>query len=245
MQTLLLPQHPQSNTTRGSADSVGSNMRMRTPRRIRLNGAVVGKAAVKRWMASAILVSSAAVLAACGTTATTSSNVTTTKPPTTSTSNSVSATTCLSDQLTVVSMGALRGAGSADQQLGFVNVSTSTCTMKGWPKVALLNAAGTQAAQATSSPIAPGNTSASSVTLAPGGTAEAVVSGGNGSAGSAVCSTYPWFAVTPPGLTRSTPPGTSLSTKVAVGLPFSTTGFSVCGTVWVSPVRPAGTALTG
>jgi hypothetical protein len=51
------------------------------------------------------------------------------------------------------------------------------------------------------------------------------------------------IAVTPPGLTQSTPPGQSLATKVAVGLPFSTTGFSVCGTVWVSPVGPAGTGL--
>jgi len=200
---------------------------------------------VKWWMALTVLAGSAAVLAACGTTATSNSNVSTTKPSTTSTYNPGSVTTCQSDQLTVVSMGALEGAGSAGQQLGFVNVSTSTCTLKGWPKVALLNAAGTQAAQATPSPIGPGNPSASSVILAPGGTAEALVSGSNGSSADVACPTYPWFTVTPPGLTQSVPPGQFLATKVAVGLPSSTTGFSVCGTVGVSPVGPVGTVLAG
>jgi len=200
---------------------------------------------VKWWMASAVLAGSAAALAACGTTAATNGSISTTKPSTTSTSNPVSATTCQLDQLTVVSMGALMGAGSAGQQLGFVNVSTSTCTLKGWPMVALLNAAGTRAAQATPSAIAPGNPSASSVTLAPGATAEALVSGSNGSSVNQACPTYPWFTVTPPGLAHSVPPGQSLETRVAVGLPFSTTGFSVCGTVVISPVGPVGTELTG
>ena len=110
-----------------------------------------------RWMATAILASTAAVLAACGTTTvTTSSNVSTTKSTTTTSSAVATASTCLRDQLAVVSMGALEGAGSAAQQLGFVNVSTSRCSLRGWPKVELLIAAGTQVAQATPSPIAPG-----------------------------------------------------------------------------------------
>ena len=200
-------------------------------------------AMVEQWVATAVLAGSAAVLAACGTTTTTDGVPP--KPTTITAPTAVLGTACLSDQLQVVSMGALRGAGGAAQQLGFVNVSTSPCILQGWPRVDLLNAAGIPAAQATPSPTAPGNPSASWVTLAPGGTAQATVSGSGGTTTDTACPTYPWFDVIPPGITRSTPPGQSLATEVAVGLPLSTTGFSVCGLVSVSPLAPEGTALAG
>jgi hypothetical protein len=139
------------------------------------------------------------------------------------------------------------GAGSTYQELGFLNVSTSPCTLKGWPSVTLLNGAGVQAGQSTPSPTAPGTAPPAAVTLATGGAATAAVQGSDGSVQyPSSCGTYPWFVVTPPGITQATPPGSSLATKVAVGLPISTSGFHVCGpTRIIAPVAPAGAESTG
>jgi hypothetical protein len=196
---------------------------------------------VPRWVAIGLLAGAVLLLGACTTTvATTTSRAATAKRTTTTASLAAAATACLNDQLAVVPMNAIVGAGNAAQQLGFINVSTSTCTLKGWPTVALLNAAGVQVAQATPSPIDPGQLPVSPVTLAPGETAATLVQGGDGSVDSTQCATYPWFVVTPPGLTQPTPAGSSLSTKVAVGLPVSATGFYVCGKIWIYPVSPIG-----
>jgi hypothetical protein len=201
---------------------------------------------VPRWVVSGSLASAAVLFAACTTTmATTRPRASTAKPTTTTASLAASATACLNDQLAVVPMNAIVGAGEAAQQLGFINISTSTCTLEGWPTVNLLNAAGVQVTQATPSPIDPGQPPISLVTLAPGQTATTLVQGGDGSVVSSQCAVYPWFVVTPPGLTQPTPAGSSLSTKVAVGLPVSASGFYVCGKTWIYPVSPIGSEHSG
>jgi len=189
---------------------------------------------LRRWLAMGLLTGGAMVATACGTTKALSSQ---------GSAAAKSAPACQSDQIAVVPMSALVGAGESAQQLGFVNVSTSSCTLKGSPTVSLLNDAGTQVVVATPTP--PADAPTSSVTLLPGSAATTLVQGSDGNVANLPCATYPWFVVTPPGLTDATPPGSSLSTKVAVGLPISTTGFGVCGTPSVSPVRPAGTVRTG
>ena len=200
-----------------------------------------------RWLATGILVTATATLAGCATG--TPGERSGSARPTTTTTNAeqVSVATCKSDQIAVVAITAGVGAGSTYQELGFLNVSTSPCTLKGWPSVTLLNSAGVQAGQSTPSLTAPGTAPPASVTLSPGDAATATVQGSDGSVTySSSCATYPWFLVTPPGITQATPPGSSLTTKVAVGLPISTSGFHVCGpTRIISPVTPAGAELTG
>jgi hypothetical protein len=157
----------------------------------------------------------------------------------------VSVAACKSDQIAVVAITAGVGAGSTYQELGFLNVSTSQCTLKGWPSVTLLNGAGVQPGQSVPTPTAPGTSPPAAVTLAPGSAATAIVQGSDGFVQyQSSCGTYTWFVVTPPGITQATPPGSSLSTKVAVGLPISTTGFRVCGPTGVYPVVPAGAEVT-
>jgi hypothetical protein len=157
----------------------------------------------------------------------------------------VSVARCKSDQITVVAITAGVGAGSTYQELGFLNVSTSPCTLRGWPNVTLLNGAGVQAGQSFPTPTAPGTSPPAAVTLAPGSAATATVQGSDGFVQyQSSSASYPWFDVTPPGISQTTPPGSSLSTKVAVGLPISTTGFHVCGPTGVYPVVPAGAEAT-
>jgi hypothetical protein len=196
-----------------------------------------------RLLAIGLATVGTAVLAACGTTKAPSSHSSATTKATTTTAAVTSTPSCRNDQLVVFPMAADVGAGSAGQQLGFLNISGSSCTLKGSPSVAFLNAAGMQVAEAKLAPseAAP----APLVTLAPGSAAATIVQGGDGSVGNAPCATYPWFLVTPPGITQATPPGSSLSTKVAVGLPTSTTGFYVCGTPSVFPVGPVAATQTG
>jgi len=201
-----------------------------------------------RRRATGVLVAAAAILAGCSTSSHPESTSSPIARPTTTmaTAALVPVAACKSDQIAVVAINAGVGAGSTFQDLGFLNVSTSPCSLKGWPSVTLLNGAGVRAGESTPSPTAPGTAPPASVTLAAGGAATATVLGSDGSATyTSSCGIYPWFVVTPPGITQATPPGSTLTTKVAVGLPISTSGFHVCGPTGVTPVTPAGEELTG
>jgi Protein of unknown function (DUF4232) len=131
------------------------------------------------------------------------------------------------------------GAGSAQEVIGFTNVTAATCTLTGYPGVAALDGHGSQVAEAvriTGAQAPP----VSTVTLAQGQTASATVSGvaiPNGTA--TTCPYYaPSLLVTPPDLTRSV--------AVAVtGSNFGTMGFPGCGVLRVGPVVPGITGQAG
>jgi hypothetical protein len=170
---------------------------------------------------------------ACPTTSPSSSPTTTSisstgpsTPPTTTSKASVGPT-CRNGQLAVSIQFSYVGAGSAAEELGFLNVSKSHCTLYDNPGAAALNQQGQQIAQAGRSDTDGG--SPTDVNLKPGQLAEALIQGSDGSA--VKCGYFTRsFLVTPPNMTQSvqvTAKSTSAAIGVSDGCPIS-----------ISPVTP-------
>jgi hypothetical protein len=207
----------------------------------------------RRIPATAAAITAAVLLASCGgsgsgspgpaTTTRTAPSVPTSAPGPASSTSSTSSTSptgsrCENGQLSVVPLSGGIGAGNAQQVIGFTNISSTTCTLTGFPGVAALDQQGSQVAQAerfTGAQAPPVNT----VTLAQGQTASAIVSGTAISTGTATTCPYyaPSLLVTPPDLTRSV--GVALT-----GSNFGSRGFPGCGVLRVSPVVPGITGQT-
>ena len=93
--------------------------------------------------------------------------------------------------------------------LVFKNASATTCTLRDYPGVALLDAGGRQAAQAVRTMggyvrVLPPGAGRPIVTLASGQSASAIVEGSDVPVGNqSGCPSYPKLLVTPPNTTRS------------------------------------------
>jgi hypothetical protein len=204
---------------------------------------------LRRIPATAVAITAAVLLASCGgsgsgspgptTTTRTARSVPTSAPgPAPTSSSAPTGSRCQNGQLSVVPLSGGIGAGNAQQIVGFTNISSTTCTLTGFPGVAALDQQGSQVAQAerfTGDQAPPVNT----VTLAQGQTASAIVSGTAISTGTATTCPYyaPSLLVTPPDLTRSV--GVALT-----GSNFGSRGFPGCGVLRVSPVVPGITGHT-
>jgi hypothetical protein len=94
-------------------------------------------------------------------------------------------------------------AGSVYQLILFRNVSTRSCQLEGYPGVAAISAAGTQASQAVRTPSLAGSAIPATVTLAPGSVGSAVVRGSNVPSGNSTSCPSFTLLVTPPGETHS------------------------------------------
>jgi Protein of unknown function (DUF4232) len=189
----------------------------------------------------AVAVAAAALLASCGSGSDSPAVTTTRAQPSAPTSapstapvpsTPPAASRCQNGQLSVVPLSGGVGAGSAQEVIGFTNISAATCTLTGFPGVAALDASGAQVAQAErfTGAQAPAVTT---VTLAQGQTASAIVSGTSIPTGAATTCPYyaPALLVTPPNLTRSV--------KVAMtGSNFGSAGFPGCSVLKVGPVFP-------
>jgi hypothetical protein len=148
---------------------------------------------------------------------------------------------CQLTQLKVAPGTSGGAAGSVGQTITFTNISTTTCTMNGYPGVAALNAQGQQVIQAARRPTGMlGGLQNSAdpipvVTLAPGQVASAEVERSEDPVGTATsCVYYPSFLVTPPGETHSV--------TVSAGLAGSTQpGFPGCSPIAIDPVVPGTT----
>ncbi len=117
---------------------------------------------------------------------------------------------CHNGQISVSGAGGGAGLGHQDQVILFINQSSSTCALSGYPGVAGLDAQGDQAVQAQRTlggymgGLPPGAITPPNVSLAPGQTASAKVEGTDNPVGSATsCPYYPALLVTPPNLTES------------------------------------------
>jgi hypothetical protein len=117
------------------------------------------------------------------------------------------------------------GANSAAEELGFLNVSNSVCTLYGYPGIAALSAQGQQIAQARRDANGGPPTD---VRLNPGQLAEVLIQGNDESLGGCTYFTHS-FLVTAPNLTQSTEV-TAMDTSSAIGV----LGCSF----WVYPVTP-------
>jgi hypothetical protein len=142
---------------------------------------------------------------------------------------------CANDQVAVTDSGGGAGLGHEDQILVFTNTSTTTCTLRGYPGVAGLNASGQEQVEAARTPdgymggLAPGTTTLPFVSLAPGRVASAVAEGTDNPLGSQPCPYYPFLLVTPPNLTEQ------IRVEVS-GLGTEPTGLPGCTTIEVHPV---------
>jgi hypothetical protein len=186
------------------------------------------------------------ILAACGGTSsapttTSTSSIPVTVPATTSSSTpAITAIACRNGQLAATPFPGGAAASNVSQVIQFVNDSSSTCTLTGYPGVAALVGAGAQVVQAKRElsgmlgGLQDNGRTPPTVTLEPGALASATVEGGDTPAGTETsCPSYHWFLVTPPDLTQSV--------KVAVGLPGSAiSGFPGCSAIRVDPVVPGG-----
>jgi hypothetical protein len=195
---------------------------------------------LRRIPVAAAAIILAALLASCGGSGSGSPALTTTtraEPASTSVPATAPTTSapptggrCQNGQLSVVPLSGGVGAGSAQEIIGFTNISSATCTLTGYPGVAALDQHGSQVAQAQRI-TGPQALPVTTVTLAEGETASAAVSGTEVPTGTAT--TCPYFApsllVTPPDLTRSV--------RVSVtGGTFGTKGFPGCAVLRVAPV---------
>jgi hypothetical protein len=150
---------------------------------------------------------------------------TTTSATTSSTTIPSTAVPCRNGQIAITIQASYMGAGSAAEELGFLNVSSSVCTLDGYPGVAALNAHGQQIAQARRDAYGGPPTD---VNLNPGQLAEALMQGSDEPSGT--CSYFTRsFLVTAPNLTQSTQV-TAKNTSSAIGV----LGCSF----WVYPVTP-------
>jgi hypothetical protein len=159
------------------------------------------------------------------TTSVTSTTTTASSPPSGATPS------CVGSQLAVSSGPNLVATGHIDVVIVFTNTASEPCQLTGYPGVAALDAAGTQRAQADRTlngflggvPTGPPPL----VTLARDQSASAIVEGSDQPTGDgAACPSYPSLLVTPPNTTQSV--------TVAVGLPG-------CEPLQVHPVVPGTT----
>jgi hypothetical protein len=123
---------------------------------------------------------------------------------------SATSPSCTNDQLTTALGEQGVGLGHAGQVVVFTNVSTSACTLYGYPGVAGLDAAGTQIMQASRTPSGylgglwnTPNGPPPTVILAPGQAASALVEGIDNQVGSMPCVRLSGLLVTAPNTTRS------------------------------------------
>jgi hypothetical protein len=148
----------------------------------------------------------------------------TTSTTTSSTTIPSSSVPCRNGQLVVTIQASYVGAGSAAEELGFLNVSNSSCTLNGYPGVAALDAQGRQIVQARRSDAIGGPPT--NVNLNPGQLAEALIQGSDGSIGT--CGSFTRsFLVTPPNLTQS----------VRVSAKNTSAAIAAC-VIWIYPVTP-------
>ena len=152
---------------------------------------------------------------------------------TTTTTTVASLSRCTAAQLQVSAGQQGAGLGHEGGAILFENVGTSTCSLQGYPGVAGLSTTGAQAVQAERTPQGYlGGLSSSSATpplvvLQPHGVASALAEGTDMPTGTETsCPTYHSLLVTPPTSTHST--------KVAMGLPG-------CSPIEVHPVVPGPT----
>ena len=134
---------------------------------------------------------------------------------------------CENGQIAVSIQSSYVGAGSAAEELGFLNVGKSPCTLHGYPGVAALNLQGHQIAQAEQSDADGGPPT--EVSLSPGQLAEALIQGSDGSVRK--CSLFTRsFLVTPPNMT--------LSVQVMGNTKSAAIGVSDACPIFIGPVRP-------
>lgn len=174
---------------------------------------------------------------ACSTTSPTSSattsSTTTTAPSSPTTTTAPVVPMCRNGQLAVSIQTSYVGAGSAADELGFLNVSQSICTLNGYPGVAALNVQGQQIAQAERSDADGGPPT--DVNLKPGQLAEALIQGNDRSARKCGYFTRS-FLITPPNMTQSAQV-TAKSTSAAIGV-------SDACPISIDPVTPVTTQPT-
>jgi hypothetical protein len=158
-------------------------------------------------------------LTACATSNSSSSPATTPVRPTVLGTHATPTTTvplgprCANGQIASSIQTSFVGAGSAAEELGFLNVSNHSCTLHGYPGVAALNPRGHQIVQAVRSDADGGPPT--DVNLRPGQLAEALIGGSDGS--SQECGTFTRsFLVTPPNMTQSALV-VAMSTSAAIG----------------------------
>ena len=208
----LLRLTPEGTTALATGDGFGVNPWMRPPTMRQVRQFTVLLLALTAFGATA-----------CSTTTsssppTTSATTATSSPPATTSS---SGPMCGGGQIAVSIQTSFVGAGSAAEELGFLNVSQSLCTLHGYPGVAALNLQGQEMAQAGRGDTGGGPPAV--VNLSPGQLAEALIQGSDGSAQKCGSLTRS-FLVTPPNTTRSThvtASGTSAAIGVAGACPMS------------------------
>jgi hypothetical protein len=130
---------------------------------------------------------------------------TTTTAPAATTSSSPGLARCAYPTLSISAGHPGAGLGHVGVVLLFKNVSTSPCTLSGYPGAAGLNASGQQVTEAQRTPsgylggMRTGSSTPPVVTLGPGSVASAMVEGTDVPQGSApACTTYSALLVTPP-----------------------------------------------
>jgi Protein of unknown function (DUF4232) len=123
---------------------------------------------------------------------------------------SATAPSCAGDQLATALGRSGAGLGHVGQAVVFTNVSSTACTLYGYPGVAGVDKAGTQVVQATRTPSgylgglwSTPNGPPPTVALAPGQVASALVEGTDNPIGSMPCVQLSGLLVTAPNTTRS------------------------------------------
>lgn len=169
-------------------------------------------------------------------------------------------TTCTFSDLGVSLSPFGTGAGHWGRRVSFRNVGTTTCTLYGYPGVALLNTAGQEVAQAERTPqgfiagLRTGSSSPPTAILAPGRTATAVIEGNDvvGVTGTTSCPKYSGVLVTPP--TSTEPVHFTLSVVACLGVavhpvlattPSTTPPGSTIGRPTVTQLTVVGMTLSG
>jgi hypothetical protein len=153
------------------------------------------------------------------------SSPTTSTMTTSATTIPITTAPCRNSQLAITIQASYMGMGSAAEELGFLNVSNSVCTLDGYPGVAALNDHGQQITQARRDAYGGPPTD---VKLNPGQLAEALIQGSDEPSGTCKYFTRS-FLVTAPNLTQSMQV-TAMTVSSAIGV----LGCSF----WVYPVRP-------
>jgi hypothetical protein len=155
-----------------------------------------------------------------------------TTPPTVAATRSAAPTTpvepatlCRLSELAMTAGMGDGAAGSVYQPILFRNSGTRSCQLQGYPGVAAMSAAGTQASQAVRTASLAGSGLPATVTLTPGSVASAVVRGSDVPSGNSTSCPSFTLLVTPPGETHSQ----SLPAKLP-GCQQLQVGFIVTGT---------------
>jgi hypothetical protein len=166
--------------------------------------------------------------------------------PTTSTTTAITTLAmpqCANDQIGIDALRFGQAGGSASEVIAFKNVGAASCSLTGFPGVAVLNQSGEQVEQAVRLRVALmggqfDGIQLATVDLDPGQEASATVEGSDTPFGpETVCPYYPAFLITAPGQTRAV----TLSAVGEQGPGFTNTGFPGCSRIVVTPVVPGDT----